>query len=377
MAEVAGVIALDPARLSGLEVYLQGLGDGCRRRAGRVADGVAGSGVGAEHPVAELERLARVCHHERDDVAGRRAVIEALPDDLPLTPLTYATRTAAREAGAALAQDVRAALVAHPPRWTRLTRLLAELDRSALTPAFAAAFFTTLGPVRARSLPLVLEQAWQRTAEPRLSADEAVVPVQVRLADALRRASRADGPESLGTTWYRAYAGLPHDDAAVEAAERAAPSARRREAELVEGALRDAGYGAGLAGALARAVGWRRAAAALTAQRGVIGVVTAPLALLDDDGIGCDGPEAALGVAAGAFTVVGAVVPAAAVPAALAAGVLGSLAMVFRTCEDQPARPQERRPTVDPASGQSRLPSGHQTNPHVDTAGVPLPPAYG
>jgi hypothetical protein len=376
-----GVIALDPARLSGLEVYLQGLGDGCRRRAGRVADAVAGSGLGAETPVAELERLAAVCHREGAEVAWRRALVEALPHDLPRTTLTYPTWTAAVTAAETLAGDVVAALAVDPPRWSRLVRLLAELDRSTGSGAFVTTFFTVLGPVRARQLPIVLERAWRDAwdgpAEPTDADAMVVLATQASLTAALRRASRVGGPAALGERWCRVYAGVPAADEDLVASEEVVSAAQRSEAIAVEESLRVAGYGLALASSVARAVGWRRAAAVLTVDRGVLGLVRAPLALADGDGIACDGPEALLGATAAGLTVIGAVVPGAAGPAALAAGVLSTLAVVFGACQRQEPRPAETRPTVDPATGQSRLPSGHPSNPHVDGAGVPLPPSYG
>ena len=128
---------------------------------------------------------------------------------------------------------------------------------------------------------------------------------------------------------------------------------------------------------MARAVGWQRVAAVLTVDRGLIGLVAAPMALADDDGIVCDGAEALLRAAAGGVTVMGALVPEATVPAGVAAGVLGGLALLLGGCVRQEPRPHATRPTVDPATGESRLPSGHASNPHVDVAGVPLPPSYG
>ncbi|HEX7134864.1 MAG TPA: hypothetical protein VF228_19985 [Iamia sp.] len=378
MAE-AGLIALDPARLSGLEVYLQGLGDGCRRRAVRVADEVADSGLSAAHPVAELERLAVTCQRERDDVAWRRAVVEALPHDLPLTGRTYPTRAAAQVAAEALADDVIDALRDDPPHWGRLARLLAELDRSAGSPPFVAAFFVAIGPVRARDLPLVLERAWSMGPDAAATEAEpgAVLAAQTSLADALRTASRVPGPAALGEQWCRAYASLPSTDADLAAEAEAATAIQRREADEVQRSLLRAGYGFALAARIAESVGWRRAAAALTVDRGVLGLVAAPLALADGDGVACDGPEAVLRTAAAGVTIIGAVAPVTAGPATLAAGVLSGLALLFDACRRQDPRPNETHPTIDPATGQSRVPSGHQTNSHVDVAGVPLPPSYG
>lgn len=375
-----GLIALDPARLGGLEVYLQGLGDGCRRRAGRVAEAVAGSGVDAARPVAELERLAAVCRREGDEVRWRRALVEALPHDLPRPPRSFPSTTAIVAAAEALADDVRAALDEHPPRWSRLARLLDELDRGG-SPLFAVTFFSSLGPVRARRLPLVLERAWSATragAAGRSAVEAwALLAVHGRLTLALCRASRVRGARALDERWCRVYAGLPPGDEALATVEAAATPAQRGDVPEVEAALRGAGYGLGLAATLARAVGWRRVAAVLTVDRGLIGLVAAPMALADGDGIACDGAEALLGAAAGGVTVLGALVPGATVPAGVAAGVLGGLAFLFGGCARQEPRPRETRPTVEPATGESRLPSGHASNPHVDAAGVPLPPSYG
>ncbi|HEU5152994.1 MAG TPA: hypothetical protein VFU19_21050 [Iamia sp.] len=370
----AGVIALDPARMGQLEVYLQGLADGCRRRAGRVAEAVAGSGVSAAHPVSELERLAVVCQREREEVGWRRAAVEALPYDLPRPPRTFTSPAAIVAAAQALARQVRSALTDHPPQWTRLVALLAELDRGG-SPTFDAAFLATLGPVPARKLPLVLERAWSERASPGLLPTEGMrhLAAHAALADAVRSASRVRGPLALGERWCRTYADLPPGDAELDAAEEAATPAQRSDADQAEEALRGLGYGLGLAATLARAVGWRRVAGVLTVDRGVVGLVTAPLALADGDGIACDGPEALFGTAAAALTVVGPVAPATAVPAL----ALGALAALFGRCERQPARTGVTRPTPDPVTGQGRLPSGHASNPRVDTAGVPLPPSYG
>lgn len=386
----AGVISLDPVRLSGLEVYLEGLGDGCRRRAARVAEGVAGSGLSAAQPVAELDRIAAACHRERDEVAWRRALVEAMAHDLPLPTLTYATREAAVAAAESLADDVIAALEDHPPRWSRLVRLLRELDRSAPSPPFASTFLLALGPARARQLPLVVERAWRQAwvapvgpdgrplvEHPTEAEAAVVVAVQTGFARAVRTASRVRGAGALGDLWCRAYAGLPTGDEDLAAVAGGATAEERSEAERVERVLRGAGYGAGLAGRVAEAVGWRRAAAALGVDRGLLGLVAAPLDLADGDGIACDGPEVLLGAASAGITIVGAVVPGAALPAAVGGAVLTGLAALFAACEPQARRRNETRPTVDPTTGQSRLPSGHQTNPHVDEAGVPLPPSYG
>ncbi|HEV7719815.1 MAG TPA: hypothetical protein VGO60_00950 [Iamia sp.] len=385
-----GVIALDPARLAGLEDYLQSLSDGCRRRAGRVADEVAGSGLTADHSVAELERLAAACRRERDEVAGRRALLAALPDGLPLTVRVWPSVTRARAAGDALADDVADALAAHPPGWSHLARLLAELDRSAASGPFTAAFFRALGPRRSRELPLHLERAYQRAWTAPLGADgrpraerpypdelTVVIAAQTRLAAALRTASLVEGPAALGPTWTRSYTGLPAADDAIAGIDAVVTDAQRREVGEVEQALRDAGYGLTLARSVARSVGWRRAAAVLTVDRGILGLVVAPLALADGDGLECDVPETVLGSVAAAMTVVGAVASLAGAPITVAAGVLSGLALVFGACRSQEARPRETRPTYDPSTGETRLPSGHQSNPHVDGAGVPLPPTYG
>ncbi|HMJ76602.1 MAG TPA: hypothetical protein VK507_11555 [Iamia sp.] len=384
-----GVIALDPARLMGLEAYLQGLSDGCRRRAGRVADEVAGSGLTADHTVAELERLAAACQRERDEVAGRRALVAALPDGLPLTARVWPSAVQARAAADALADEVAAALAAHPPRWTDLARLLAELDRSAGSGPFTTAFFRALGPRRSRQLPLHLEQAYQRAWSAPLDADgrplaerpypdelTEVIAAQTRLAAALRTASRVEGPAALSRAWTRSYTGLPIADGAIAGIDAVVTAAQRREVGEVEEALRQAGYGLTLAGSVARSVGWRRAAAVLTVDRGILGLVVAPLALADGDGLECDVPEAVLGSVAATMTVVGAVASVAGAPITVAAGVLSGLALVFGACRSQGERPHETRPTYDPSTGETRMPSGHQSNPHVDAAGVPLPPGY-
>jgi hypothetical protein len=300
--------------------------------------------------------------------------VEALPHDLPLPPRSFPSTAAIVVAAEALAGDVRAALDAHPPRWGRLARLLDQLDRDG-SPRFAVAFFTSLGPQRARQLPVVLQRSLA-TGPVRAEAG-ALIAAHGHLAAALRAASRVRGPAALDERWCRTYADLPTGDAALATAEGAATPAQRSDARQVEEALRGAGYGLGLATALARAVGWQRTVGVLTVDRGLVGLVASPLALADGDGIVCDGAEALLGVAAAGVTVLGAIAPAAVVPAGLAAGALSGLAFLFGGCDRQEPRPHETRPTVDPATGQSRLPSGHASNPHVDTAGVPLPPSYG
>ena len=60
----------------------------------------------------------------------------------------------------------------------------------------------------------------------------------------------------------------------------------------------------------------------------------------------------------------------------IGAGALSALAFVFSACRHQDERRNETRPTFDPDTGETRLPSGHQTHPHVDGAGVPLSPSY-
>jgi hypothetical protein len=228
----------------------------------------------------------------------------------------------------------------------------------------------------------VLERAWSTTrvvADDGATADDvaALLAVQGGLAASLRTASHVRGPGALDARWTRTYAHLPVDDDALAAAEEAATPAQRSDAQRVEEVLRNAGYGVGLAVSVARAVGWRRVAAALTVERGLIGLVAAPLALADGDGIACDGPEALFRGAAAGITLLGAVAPAAVAPIGLTVGALSGLAYLFGGCRRQEPRPNETRPTVDPATGQSRLPSGHASNPHVDVAGVPLPPSYG
>lgn len=378
-----GVIALDPVRLSGLEVYLQGLVDGCRGRAGRVADEVAGSGVPADHPIGELERLAAVCHRERDEVTWRRAMVEQLPGDLPLPARIYAGAGSAAQAGRGLAQEVADAVSEQPPRWARLERLLAELDRSARSGPFTVAFLTALGPRAVRALPLLLERAWWdgrarragpvAVGEPTEDERAEVTVAEVRLAAAIRTASQVEGDAGLDATWSRVYAGVPSDDEAFATAEAAATPAQREEADRVRLGLQAAGYGGRMAASVAAKVGWSQVAGVLSTGTGLMRVVVALGALDDGDGVACDVPQAGFGVAAGVVLVLA----PASVPVMAAVGALSAASALFSVCRRQEPRTAETTPTADPATGTTRLPSGHASNPHVDTAGVPLPPAYG
>jgi hypothetical protein len=102
-------------------------------------------------------------------------------------------------------------------------------------------------------------------------------------------------------------------------------------------------------------------------------MATAAGALDDGDGVACDGAQAGFGLAAGVLLVLA---PASA-PAAIASGALGLASWAFSACRRQEPRTRETTRTADPVTGATHLPSGHASNPHVDGAGVPLPPAYG
>ncbi|QYG91985.1 hypothetical protein HC251_05730 [Iamia sp. SCSIO 61187] len=368
-----GVIALDPARLHGLEAYLQGLADGCRRRAGRVADEVAGAGVAADASIGELRRLAAVCDHERAVVAWSRALVEALPEDLPLPALSLGAEADLRAAAEALADRIVAAMDEAPPDWERLRALLAQLDRRSRSAPFLAAVLTGLGGRRTRTLPILLDRA---------AAGAGVAPTDLAAAQdgltaAVHAASTVEGDGELSDGWLRGYtavpAGMVPDGAPGAAVEVAAADA----AERVEEALRVAGWGAGVAHRIAAAVGRGGAAVVLSRTGALVGLVRAPFALDDGDGLECDVPQAAAGAAGSVATLVGAGMGPGGLPVIAAGVALTGLAAVFSACEGQEERRNETTRRVDPTTGREHVPSGHATNPHVDAAGVPLPPAYG
>lgn len=363
-----GVIALDPVRMHGLEGYLQGLADGCRRRAGRVADEVGGAGIAADDSIGKLRRLAEDCDHERDVVAWSRALVEALPHDLPLPALSLDDEDL-RARAEALAARVVAAMDEVVPDWERLRVLLAQLDLRSRSAPFLAAFLTALGGRNARSLPISLNRA---------AADAGVDPAELaatkdRLTAAVLTASTVEGEGGLSDGWLSAYTDVAGEVPAGAAVEVPAADA----AEQVEEALRVAGWGAGAARRIAAAVGRGGAAIVLNRAGALIGLVRAPFALDDGDGLECDVPQAATGAAASVATIVGAGMGPAGLPVIAAGVVLTGLSGVFSACESQEERRNETTRRVDPETGREHVPSGHATNPHVDTAGVPLPPAYG
>jgi hypothetical protein len=368
------VVALDPVRMAGLEAYLRGLHDRCRRAAGQVAEAVASTGVdeaSAAEEVAALERLAAECLLAADDVAWRRALVAQVAGGVPATAWSAFAAPAAEAAVDLLVARVQRAVDDHPPTWASLAPALAEVARLRGSEPLSARFLHGIGAGRARSLHALLGQMARSEGGPARERAEALDGL---LAAAVRDASRHEGDGALGAGWYASYLGVP-PGADLDAVDERLDDERRAVSEQVDDGLVAAGYGADLArraGRLAGA-GWLATAGGLAG--GALELARAPVALFDGDGAVCDVPESLARIAAGSVaiaTVAAAPTGGTAVVLALVGAAFVGAGALLDRCEVGPPRMAERTLTADPETGEQRYPSGHASNPHVDAAGVPL-----
>lgn len=382
-----GLVALDPLRLGVLEERLQWLDPCFRRWADDVEGALAGTGTAAPEQVAELRDLASWCRRTHDEVRWRRAAVEAI-GGLPATAWTFRSAAEARHRAERLAARVRDASSGDPPSWPELRALLVELDRGRRSPTFAAAFFAALGGAATAALPATIELAfladWRARAPwsperalgpvpPPLHEALAVLRMQERLADGVRRASRAEGDLALTDDWLADFTGSGPDAPAGAVDEEASERARR--------ALGTADYGLRFTQAVARAVGAGRVALVLGGTRVVLGLVRAearggPL----PGSVEITDADVLEAVASVGLVVAGAAANPLVVAGGLAVGALFLTAahLVGRSPVQGSARNRRGRhaPTHDPETGRTRTPAGHATNPNVDQSGVPLPPSY-
>jgi len=358
-----GVIALDPLRLSGLEVYLEGLGDGCIRGEGSIADAVAGTGESATTEQAALRELAGWCRRQRDDVVYRRRMIEALSDDLPWPDLVFANRRDETRSADALGVQMRSVLGADPPPWPAVERLLREVARGVHSSDFAVRLLTTLGPDLARELPVIVEEAFAGRVdreEPGAEADLDRAHETVR--DLVVSGLRVDGDRGVTDRWAREFAGLGEvddEDGGLDID----PTVRR--------AVEEAGFAAPIALYLGAA--YRAGRLGVTRLRGssVVGVVTTALdiraAMADPTTVNVlDASSSILGLAA---PLTGPAAPA----VYMAAAVLAFVAWAESHKQDDDESDVR---AYNSDTGATTYPSGSATNPDVDAAGVPLPPGY-
>lgn len=367
-----GLVALDPLGLARLEATLHGVAEAYRSCAGRIDDALWATGETAEGELVALRRLVDWCERHRDAIAHRRRVLDELPVALPLPAWSFATRAEAEHVAGGLASRLGAALERHPPSWTALSRLLAEVERGRHDEAFAAHLLTVLGPRRTALLPHRIDQAARADGH---ATGATVDEAQGALAAVVLTASRATGAGRLSEGWGRHFAGLDGPSGGVGDPQ-PDPVVRRR--------LEALGFGADLA----RSVALGLEAGTVATVVGGTGVVlaVAATAVGDEEADGWDLAGDAVGAAGslGVFLVSSGVVTVPLVVAALLAGgvVTSALAWSLHQVEEPPAdgaSPENRRRrhsrTFDPATGISRFPGGGTDRPHQDGAGGVLPPS--
>jgi hypothetical protein len=368
-----GVIALDPVRLGGLEVYMQGLADGCRRRAARIAADVASTGpaVSVAAEVAELDRLAVLCDRDRDEVLWRRQVVEQIPGGVPPTSWASFAAPVAEAAVDVVAARVVRAMEAGHPTWDALEGALEDVVRVAGSEALSARFLVRLTARRLRGLHALLDRLARDGGEasggPGPAAARAAA-LQGLLATVVRDGSRHTGEHALGEGWYDTYLGIPPGAGTDDLADGGA----RTLAKEVKAGLATAGYGLFAADKVAMLAGAGLVRHALAPVTATVGVAKAGLSLADGDGAECDAPEAGLNLLGAGFALASVVVSGGAtIPLAAAAGATSGLGLLFGACRRQEGDAAQRR--YDPGTGTSTYSGGNGDSSSLDPAGVPLP----
>lgn len=366
-----GVVALDPVALVRLEATLHGIAGVYRRRAGKVAEALAGTGEGAGPELAELHRVVEWCELHRDDINRRRRILSALPVALPRPARAFGTAEEARVAAEGVAGRLVRALDRRPPTWAVLADLLAEVEWGGHDGAFAARLLNVLGPRRTALLPLWIERSARAAGVDRLGG--AVEGAQAAVAGALLAASHHTGRDRLSPGWSAAFAGLDHGAGAPAHAPDAEPDVQAR--------LEALGFGADLARALALGIGAGTVATVLSGADKVLAV--ARVGGGEADGWDVAGTGVGLAGSFGMLLVTTGIVSAPLGVAALLGGsvvasaVAWFLHQVEAAPEEQATSENRRRRharTHDPATGTARFPGGGTDQPHQDGAGGVLPP---
>lgn len=381
------VIALDPLRLAVLEGHLQGMADGCLRRAGRIGDELAGTGVEATDAIGLLGRVATWCADACVEVAWRRAAIEAMDGSLPLTIIELTPEEVEREArrwGATLER----ALAEEPPEWDVVAEVMGEVQRRLGSGEYAVALLRYLGPRRAGLLALRIEDAMRGAVGAVRPLPDAVavayVAAQATAADLIDRGTSV--PEASGgldDAWLDRLLGLPSPDADGVPPARSTPRFEADEAALIVSGL---GLGLRMVGRAAAALEAGRAVPVLGVAGNVIGLVGVGLSALDhvESEPLCALGELGFGVAAasaGAASVVLAPEPPLSIAAMGASLLFGAAARWFgrEGCGEQPDEPPvgpppSNRSRSDPGDGgPPTFGGGGQDQPTQQGPGGPLP----
>ena len=367
----AGVVALDPVRLAGLEHHLDSLSSVCLRRAGAVADELAGIGEAAPGEVEELRRVAGWCRVQAEGVAGRRRIIEGLPSALPPPGWALTNRQEARARADRLARELlealRPPLAGLPPEWDEVVPLLAAIGRGAHSEEFSERLRYRLGDEVLLSLAPAIERSAARargpfepvaTSQPLL--DRCLTIVRDLVAGAHPRPPATSGPgRGALPPWSAAVAGfgIDLDDDLV--------------AQVREGGQR-AGLAADVVTDLVRGV---RTFAAATAPARRASPLAA-LELVRDLKAAVTDPTTVNVLA----TVSSGLAVAAPLSGPLAPALwVGAAVVAFVAWAESLDQPDDARDVRidDDGDGTRTYPSGSASNPNVDEAGVPRDARYG
>ncbi|WCO68584.1 hypothetical protein PO878_07560 [Iamia majanohamensis] len=346
----AGIVALDPPRLAVLEAFLRDAGALCTRASGDVVGELAGTGEAVPPAVGELRALAEWCGVQADGVRWRRRAVEALPAALPLPAWPPGPPALARSRAEVWAPRLVAALAGSPPDWDVLAPVLAEVARGLGDPVFVRRLGRLVGPDALLLLPLDVEAAGVAATAPEAEVEAARTVVGDLLAG-------VEPPEDDPSPAWAAVEGLAHapGEAVLRQVEERADDWGLATDVLggVVGLVR-VGRGAPLPGVGPLAVaGLAADVAGLAAddadELDVLSTLASGLRLAAP----LLGPWA--GVAYGGAVLLGLVAWAAA--------------------HDMPDDERDVR-RDDTGTGVRRYPSGSPSNTNVDTAGVPLDPAF-
>lgn len=341
-----------------LEAYLDGLDQGCRRRAGSLVDTALRAGVAPPVAVDELDLVAAWCRRSADEIRWRRALLDESPP-LPVPPFTFTSRGAARDRAEALVARLVEAMAERPPRPEVVRRLLAEAARGASSPTFVAALVDGLGPGRVSRIEALFDDLEGTGSEVApgtggAPADPAVDPTDggevsaTTLAEIRALVVGVVGPEHPVVEW------LDHLPPIV--------------ADLVESSdeIHATVGNVVLAGRALR----RAPTLALTP----LAAGTLALDLIDAVR---DPSDVKVWNTSSSFlaTVAPAAGPAA--PAVfLGAALCGLFGWLAATARMSPSQLDDHERRYDPDTGAATYPSGSASNPWVDGAGVPLDPHY-
>lgn len=384
------VVALDPVRLAHLECYLDTFATGCHRRAARIEEELAGTGFAAPEATALLAAVARWSETERLDIAWRRAVIQAMDVELPLTRVDVSGPELEDDARR-IAERLERALAEEPPSWPVVERILTDVGRRLHQAEYAAVLLRYLGPEVARDLALRIEDSIRaHIGEVRaIPADEveayaAAQEVASRLVRVGVEVPAAEG--GVDDTWLRQFLGLPLIDDEEEGAAGPAGPPAGLDPDEVSRIVGELGFGARMSAMVARALGRGTAAPILGVAGNVLGLVSATIDVVDGFTTDPACAYAQFGLAATATGTGLAAIVAPSGPGSLALAGVSFLARqaanwVGDQCDeddDDPAPPPPSPPgpgdRVDPGTGIPVYPGGGTDSPYQDGAGGPLPP---